>query len=501
MKKKNENIDKYRHDRLPEPEIPADDAWAQMDGILSAVPTPVHDAGVVAKLLKIKWALLSASAVTIVSAIILIKTTQVLPNEKAANSRNDTSAVITENEVAIDQPKDFAKPTETEKDATIQLEAAAKPESNLDSQPEIARNGSVTVKSPLRKEFAKPESVNQPRKSIVSPRKSSGESARTLDNQRNPNLVSNEEGRFTGFNADKSGNERGRNVKESNGTALIDYADHAANLKSSIPDAARATFEKKPTPESRNVALRLLRPKSQIVNAYERLTFTIKIQAPELHAKLAAVKMKSGRIQFGPEWGMTSPLAKTNYLFAGRDSVNKPALLLIPGIFVSKSWQQHVVSFTFSPYQSYFGNGKIVVHALDSITANDSLKTHNNKRLMKASGMNFSLYYHFQASKIFALGAGASYSIFSNALVRNEIQNYEGRILPGALSTLTKKSGLAENINPRLFALKAGIVFTPGRFQVGLNVVAPVTSVSRDVEFPLKSLNGQLFLRFNCFSR
>ncbi|MPR37300.1 hypothetical protein [Salmonirosea aquatica] len=140
-----------------------------------------------------------------------------------------------------------------------------------------------------------------------------------------------------------------------------------------------------------------------------------------------------------------------------------------------------------------------MAHTLDSTLSGDSLKTYNNLRLMKASGLNFSLYCHYQVTGFFALGAGASYSFFSHALVRKEIENREGRILPGALVTLTESAGLAETVNPRFFAVKAGILFNPGRFQAGLNVIVPITRVSRINRESLKPLNGQLFLRFNCW--
>ncbi|GGB78828.1 hypothetical protein GCM10011325_02970 [Dyadobacter sediminis] len=194
-------------------------------------------------------------------------------------------------------------------------------------------------------------------------------------------------------------------------------------------------------------------------------------------------------------------MKNTDYLFAGKDSVSKPALLLIPGIFIAKSWQQHKVSFTFSPYQSYFGNGRMVVHAADSTLVDDSLKIYNkfynNKRLIKVSGLNFSLYYHYQATKVLALSAGASYSFFTNALVRKEYESDAGILVPGAIAGLNKPAGLSKNINPQLVALKTGVLLTPGHFQVGLNIIVPVSNISRDNRKPLKPLNGQLFIRFN----
>jgi hypothetical protein len=94
------------------------------------------------------------------------------------------------------------------------------------------------------------------------------------------------------------------------------------------------------------------------------------------------------------------------------------------------------------------------------------------------------------------LNAGASYHAISSALIRLETENYRGDILPGALVTLKKSGEIRSNINPHLFTIKAGILFSHGPFQGGFNVILPLSGISKSPQFPVKALNGQMFLRY-----
>ncbi|MPR37299.1 hypothetical protein [Salmonirosea aquatica] len=100
VKKANENINKYHHDRLPDPEIPADEAWARMDSILGSDLTPVKGPGTTAKLLKYKWAFLSTCAVTIVSTVIFIKIAHHSSGKEGQNpgGTDTTGAAMAKNE-------------------------------------------------------------------------------------------------------------------------------------------------------------------------------------------------------------------------------------------------------------------------------------------------------------------------------------------------------------------------------------------------------------------
>jgi hypothetical protein len=233
-----------------------------------------------------------------------------------------------------------------------------------------------------------------------------------------------------------------------------------------------------------------------------------KIKAPKMPVPAQAAEHKKNSnppIHFGLEWNLNTPLQHTDYLFTGTDSVRRPARLLIPGIFISKNWAKHTVSFSFSPYQPYFGNNKRVQQLSDTIAGSDSAKIFYNANLIKASGMNFTFQYQYQVFGPLLLNAGVSYSTFSRALIRKETENRFGNILQGPLVTVKKSGDMRSYINPGFFALKAGLAVRPaiwqGRFQAGMNVVVPISNVSNSAQNPVRALNGQVYLRLNLYSK
>ena len=491
VKKTNGNINKYHHDRLPEPEIPADQAWAQMNDVLGPGVTPVKDPGAIAGLMKHKWVFLSTCAAIFVSTIILIRTLH-HPSEGLKLRGTDTKgAPIAGNGKETRRTGHAAGPGKSN-EITIEAKGPAPYQGHRDGTIASAANAATRqtrkagsgrqAESTQTTEPTVPEGymAAEPERSAKDLRNSGWSKGMRPVNTLINHLLQNNRPLTV------DGNNRGGTVTLESKNERADEA--AANPAIVNPGNGPGARTELPT-------ITFLKPASKTDRPYQPETAI----APPPYPGSPLTHRQIRSMHFGPEWGMNSPLTHTDYLFTGKDSVNRPALLLIPGIFVSKSWPQHAVSLTFSPYQSYFGNGEIVAHAIDSTLSGDSLKTYNNLRLMKASGLNFSLYYHYRVTKVFALGAGASYSFFSNALVRKEIENHEGRTLPGALVNLTKPAGLAGTVNHRFFALKAGILLNPGRLQVGLNVIVPVTRVSRINQEPLKPLNGQLFLRFNCW--
>ena len=506
MKKKNKNIDKFKHERLPDPEIPADEAWVHMEGILDSVPAAVKTPGMKETFFKYRWLFVFTGVLTIISAIIFIKNANPSAGEKNLKfERIDTASTsVAELEKKVKKRMDITQPNEPAKSDKINPESSKLNLGNPDvkNQKKAVVRTSREVVDEIQKVKSKQfEKVNKPVKSETT------ETFRTAKKQTH-NARNNPQS-ITWLDSTKQ-TEDLRN-KDLQNKKLVIVREESSKLSLIPKSRSETTAEltasqaieksgKNTSAETKVSPVSFLTPISQLSKSHQPVQSRTITKISPFQAKVP-VRKPTSRIQFGPEWGLNSSLAQTDYLFAGKDSVSRPALLLIPGIFVSKSWQQHAVSFTFSPYQSYFGNGKIAVHAADSILVNDSLKIYskfyNIKRLIKTSGLNFSMYYHFQATKIFAVGGGISYSFFTHALVRNEIENYAGMILPGTLTSLSKSNGLTEAVNPHLFALKGGILLTPGRFQVGLHVVVPVANVSRDDQNPLKPLNGQLFIRFN----
>ncbi len=192
----------------------------------------------------------------------------------------------------------------------------------------------------------------------------------------------------------------------------------------------------------------------------------------------------------GLEWNATTSFKNTKYILSGADSISKPYLLLIPGIWISKDLsERQSVTFSFLPHQSYFGGNKLIHQKADSIFI-----ATKNTNMIKAVGLNFSLQYNYRFYSSWAISGGFGYSKLQKALFQGNLQNYAGKIIPVSMVTL-KKPDLINFLQTNIITFKTGIIFNPGRFQVGANLIVPLTDVSV-TSTPLRTLNGQLFFRF-----
>jgi len=220
-----------------------------------------------------------------------------------------------------------------------------------------------------------------------------------------------------------------------------------------------------------------------------------RIRKPEISRSSSVLKEKPRSFHFGLEWNLNTPLAQTSYLFSGNDSINRPAMLLIPGLVVSKKWNEHQVTFNVSANQSYFGKNQRIAQVVDS-TFGDSSLYYYNTNFIKATGINFSLQYHYQFYGPFSVGLGTSYHAFSGMLARKEEENRNGKTYPGPLLRLKGRDEMWPYIKSGSLAFKVGLLFNPGRFQAGANLTIPVSSIIPSPKYPVRNLNGQLFLRF-----
>lgn len=208
-------------------------------------------------------------------------------------------------------------------------------------------------------------------------------------------------------------------------------------------------------------------------------------------------------LHFGPEWGINGDDINSPYLLTGADSVRRIGRLAIPGLFMTKTWDRHGVTFVFTPLSSYFGSNQRIQRDADTVLVTDSVTvlSYQNTNFIKASGMNFSLQYQYSAASWISFNAGVGYATFTRALLRTETENYNGNILQGPLLTVKKSDDFNSYIKNRQWTLRAGAIAHPatslnGRLQVGTEVVVPVSNLSKNSEFHVRSLNWRIYLRF-----
>ncbi|MCE7069027.1 hypothetical protein LZG74_01855 [Dyadobacter sp. CY327] len=96
----------------------------------------------------------------------------------------------------------------------------------------------------------------------------------------------------------------------------------------------------------------------------------------------------------------------------------------------------------------------------------------------------------------FTIGAGVAYSRVSGALVQEQVVNGRGELLAPELVTLKGSEQTGRYLNQDIFYFKAGLSYKVGRFQAGINILAPLSNLSASPKYPIRKVNGQLFLRF-----
>lgn len=190
------------------------------------------------------------------------------------------------------------------------------------------------------------------------------------------------------------------------------------------------------------------------------------------------------------------------YLLTGADSIKRPARLAIPGVFITKTWNRHAVTFIFTPTHSYFGNNDLVSRQTDTTRVADSIFTvrQHNVHFYKAIGMNFALQYQFETTSWLSLAAGVSYSTFSGALFRRDLVTSTGAVVNSELLSAKSREAMSGLINPNQWAVRAGIIMHPGalwngRLQIGSTAIIPVSTLTPYADRPKKWLNAQIFLR------
>ncbi|KAA0991367.1 hypothetical protein [Dyadobacter aurulentus] len=487
MKKTDKHIGKFFRDPLPEPEVPADDAWAGMNDMLHAAAggTPVngHAGKWFSGLLKFKGLILSSLILVSVTGFVIYK----IADSPVATSDPVPALVRSE------QPANPGKtlPDEAVSEKIEQFRATPEiPEPEI-IIPDKNHNNPESEKSILTKKQNNPESITTDKKLPIPPK--SPNQAR-----RKPEVGESEENaRSSTTLVEKVGMNKDHDVA---GTQKI-------LQNSSIAAAAQENAFNGFTPGTHSLRTGAALSSAEQFNIHSLKplnvhfqTFTIdlgrRVIVQNLPKQPENQRSKSIRtFHLGLEWSLNSSLKSTNYIATGADSIPRIARLLIPGVFATKTWRKSSITVSYLPYQSYFGDNKLMRQEVDS-TSTDSVKTYSNALFIKAVGMTFSAQYQYHVTRLIALNAGASYNIFTSALVRPQAQNWQGQLLDGQLATLKKSKEMSPYINPRLFTLKAGVAFTPGRFQAGLNVILPLSNVSKSSQFPVKALNGQVYLRY-----
>lgn len=528
MNRKDEHINKYLHGSLPDPEMSADDAWTDMESMLNREPNANAGYQAHPDLLSRIWKFVvtfkgALVMIAVTSAFVWLSTVYNSTDYSNRKRRNTPHSVL---EKKSPDTASGGDPAYKEKafqgfKPSNPVSRSGSPDSNHENKPKET-SGGIHRGNVGKADEASPTggpngvAIVKPALRGRIPAAIPGSAHATAGirvNRKNPlskkSILSggNQKGGATDLvtfspigssrthiqpgaiiqNPERSaGTSRAALSVDSSGTSV----GHEKTDVSITPEAALNSLRSNPghfESNGRDMAGRIKLPANQ------------PLQTPPSQRR----RFLNQSIHFGPEWSATGINPHSPYLFAGADSVNRIARVAIPGFFLNKSWNAHGITFTFLPAQSYFGNNKRIRRQTESIPLGDSLFTeiHYDVNFIKATGMNFSLQYQYRAAGWLSLHTGISYALFSNALIRKETEDGNGRVTQGPLVTVKKSDAMQGYIRPQQYAFKAGVMVHPriafnGRIPVGLNVVLPVSNLSKDAAFDVKAINWQIYLRF-----
>lgn len=512
MRKKNLHIKKYLNGKLPEPEVQADDAWAQMNDMLGDDnQTPVSSApgsdksksvlkgglGIVAVLgiVALIWFFLPGNPQKNKAGITLEKLSQD-KNTAIPAHKEDKKSTLTNQGIAKDSTGLSLSPAENkiEKDSSA---STGKQRNKLPS----GKNSAITPHPATDSKID--NFVSKTGKKDINNRSDQADHFEPETNKSSATkfkpLLKNEAG-IAGNSAPK--NPRSENLYSKNnvGIAVNDKSQNISKKENyQTDDLSRQTISEisnNPDIAIKRIVFSVqnLTPKSaQFNNLSENLAKIVKYNVVLPQQKASSSKEKKAlfkTLHAGLEWNVTAALNNTQYIFTATDSTNKPYMLLIPGIWLTKDLTENQsLTLSFYANQAYFGGSKRI-RRIDA----DSV-FHNNINLIKATGINLSLQYNYQIISKLGVSAGISYSPLRSALAQNDVENYKGTITSGSKLVL-KKDNMNQYMKTNLFMVKTGLTFTSGRYQFGINLLIPLSNLSVTPTSSLKTMNGQLFFRF-----
>lgn len=474
VKKKNIHLQKYLQGPSPEPEVSADDAWAEMNGMLdgkSSGSKGNHK-------LKIIAALISLIGIVMVVWVLYPKSGDEQKIKEVSNAKSASKDKSAQHGLAKTAAGNAGKKIQhSGTNENAGNDAGSLPQINDGKETKLIGGGAARSGF----ESGKP--------AISRPRNGKADADFGVRNSISKDVAAREEG--------GKGGKGGRGMERvGEGVVTVLAGNTVETDKVAAAGKAVRMTNKADTRWAGD--MHLLQPKSFRFSALGN-TIRVKSQAGNPGEQVKTEKLLNpfqsflSTLHFGLEWNAASSLRDTRYLLTGTDSVSRPYLLAVPGLWLNKGvGKNQSVTLSVLAYQPYFGGFKQIRR--DSIPGNDSTLSYRQTKLVKAAGVNVSVQYNYHFSPLGVLSAGFGYSALRSALFREDFQNHASEVYSGPLVSVRKKE-IGEFIHTGLFTFKTGLTFTPGRFQLGVNVVIPLTDLSL-TQTSLRTLNGQVLLRY-----
>ena len=324
----------------------------------------------------------------------------------------------------------------------------------------------------------------------------------------NKNNAVNEDNTVARFSAKSNSAKAKINTNKSNVSSLIKVKTIQEKNKESIAKIGANTIDKSEMIADQNGT------SNSIIEAVKSIDSTKKIVDTTV-AKLSIANTSNNKtkkveekkvnaIHYGLQWNLPT---QNGVNFLNVNSVNQPATLLIPQLFVSKQiGKKHSLLLAFNPYAQYYLNNKAVVdfakYDVVIYSASQSNTTKPEKIIYteatafnKLISVEASLLYQYQISSKMKIGFGLSNSWTQAALMQNKVVKNASLITRDSLYGIDKTDKDWSHLQTSFLLGKLEVLYNIKKLDIGVCFSKPISSPFDNSQYKTP-INTNLFVRW-----
>jgi hypothetical protein len=201
---------------------------------------------------------------------------------------------------------------------------------------------------------------------------------------------------------------------------------------------------------------------------------------------------------FGLQWNSALPLRGREGYFIGPNGKTEIGRPLIPEFWISRKWGKHEIGLRFNPVSQTFTWNRFISSIEINFPA-DSIGNVNLKSAFqnKSFGMSGGLIYRFEILSSFVTGLGVDCHTQTRSVISYRITS--GTY--GSVSSETNFAGIGKSDNdwilhPVFFTGNLEMAWRQKQFDLGADFKIPLSNLTNVPGSTLKPFNGELFFRW-----
>lgn len=529
MNDKNLHINQQSSGGYPKPDIPVDEAWANMDAMLTAQAPPPPSGGAMGRFWKPFLGAIVVSGVLFLGVYKLSKKSSapILDNPKnittATQLTMDSTATTTASvKEDIANKNSISTDTLLKNDSTISIQNKQNDVANI-SAPSHNNDNNNLAKTENNQDKPSNNNIIKPSKKteITSANKYNNKNITrpVADDKLNNNRLKNNETEKLVVTENKELQNEGRKTNDKlSGLADTNITKVIVAENKSInnlpPNNNEAIFSK----NEKVATVKNIRPTHQMFTTRLSTSNSI-IGLKELLLKQNNLnkvsknrlpkKNKSNNtnfisdVSYGLQLNATIPLQNECLCNYGLDANGKKQAwkLLVPGIWASKIFaQKHEVTLQFNPYRQYFVSSKPVSvesFYLPPELPEDTLLANKSINIVKTRGLSAGVQYNYHFSNKWSAGVGADYNTQSQTLLNEQVTRvYDGKLLLYKVYGSKTRGDSVQYLKPYFITSNFNVMYSFKKLQIGARLQIPVTNLALPKNDAIRPVNGQLFFRW-----